>query len=53
LSGQGYNVKVLAELLDAKSRAIHSFLSGQLAPGRTHELHGELPAAGIPINPPA
>jgi hypothetical protein len=30
LTGQGYNAKVLAELLNAKSREINSFLSGQL-----------------------
>jgi hypothetical protein len=29
---QGYNAKVLAELLNAKPREIKSFLSGQLAP---------------------
>jgi hypothetical protein len=32
---QGYNPKVLAELLNAKPREIKSFLSGQLASGRT------------------
>jgi hypothetical protein len=32
---QGYNAKVLAELLNAKPREIKSFLSGQLASGRT------------------
>ena len=47
--GQGYNAKVLAELLNAKSREINSFLSGQLGPGRTNELHGEQLAAGIPL----
>src|SRR5258708_4027980 len=46
---QGYNAKVLAELLNAKSREINSFLSGQLGPGRTNELHGEQLAAGIPL----
>jgi hypothetical protein len=35
LTRQGYNAQVLAELLNAKSREINSFLSGQLAPGRT------------------
>jgi hypothetical protein len=49
LTRQGYNAKVLAELLNAKSREINSFLSGQLGPGRTNELHGELLAAGIPL----
>jgi hypothetical protein len=32
---QGYNAKVLAELLNAKPHEIKSFLSGQLASGRT------------------
>src|SRR6201987_2504031 len=36
--GIGDNVKVLAELLNAKPREIKEFLRGQLAPGRTHEL---------------
>ena len=34
LTRQGYNAKVLAELLNAKPREIKSFLSGQLASGR-------------------
>jgi hypothetical protein len=34
------------ELLNAKQREINSFLSGQLAPGRTQELQNELLAAG-------
>jgi hypothetical protein len=42
LTRQGYNAKVLAELLNAKPREIKSFLSGQLAPGRTRELQSEL-----------
>jgi hypothetical protein len=46
---QGYNAKVLAELLNAKPREIKSFLSGQLASGRTQELQSELLAAGIPL----
>jgi hypothetical protein len=37
-----YNVKVLAELLNAKPREIKEFLRGQLAPGRTQELQNEL-----------
>ena len=49
LTRQGYNVKVLAELLNAKPREIESFLSGQLAPGRIQELQSELVAAGIPV----
>jgi hypothetical protein len=46
---QGYNAKVLAELLNAKPREIKSFLSGHPARGRTQELQSELLAAGIPI----
>ena len=49
LTQQGCNAKVLAELLNAKPREIKSFLSGQLAPGRTLELQSELLAAGIPL----
>jgi hypothetical protein len=49
LTRQGYNAKVLAELLNAKPREIKSFLSGQLAAGRTQELQSELLAAGIPL----
>jgi len=49
LTRQDYNAKVLAELLNAKPREIKSFLSGQLAPGRTQELQSELLAAGIPL----
>ena len=48
LTRQGYNAKVLAELLNAKPREIKSFLSGQLAPGRTQELQSGLLAAGNP-----
>ena len=43
LTRQGYNAKVLAELLNAKPREIKSFLSGRLAPGRTQELQSGLP----------
>jgi hypothetical protein len=49
LTRQGYNVKVLAELLNAKPREIKSFLSGRLARGRNQELQSELLAAGIPL----
>jgi hypothetical protein len=49
LTREGYNVKVLAELLNAKPREIKEFLRGQLAPGRTQELQNELLAAGIPL----
>jgi|SRR6516165_4728579 len=49
LTRQGYNAKVLAELLNAKPREIKSFLSGQLSSGRTQELQSALLAAGIPL----
>ena len=49
LTRQGYNAKVLAELLNAKPREIKSFLSGHLAPGRTQELQTELLTVGIPL----
>jgi hypothetical protein len=45
LTRQGYNAKVLADLLNVKPREIKSFLSGHLAPGRTQELQTELLAA--------
>ena len=49
LPRQGYNAKVLADLLNVKPREIKSFLSGHLAPGRTQELQTELLAAEIPL----
>jgi hypothetical protein len=45
----GYNVKVLSEILNAKPREIRSFLRSQLPPGRAQELHQELLAAGVPL----
>jgi hypothetical protein len=39
----------LAEHSQCESREIKSFLSGQLASGRTQELQSELLAAGIPL----
>jgi hypothetical protein len=49
LTRQGYNAKVLADLLNVKPREIKSFLSGHLAPGRTQKLETELLAVGIPL----
>jgi hypothetical protein len=49
LTREGYNTKVLAELLNAKPREIKAFLRGQLAPGRTQELQTELLTVGIPL----
>jgi len=49
LMRNGYNVKVLSEILNAKPREIRSFLRGQLPPGRAQELHQELLVAGVPL----
>src|SRR5215469_13988017 len=49
LTREGYNTKVLAELLNAKPREIKAFLRGQLPPGRTQELQTELLTVGIPL----
>ena len=49
LTRQGYHMKALAELLRAKPAEIRLFLRGQLATGRTQELHSGLLAAGIPL----
>ena len=48
LTRQGYNAKVLAELLNAKPREIKSFLSGQLAPGRTPGVAERTAGSGNP-----
>jgi hypothetical protein len=49
LTRQGYHMKALAELLSAKPAEVRLFLRGQLATGRTQELHSGLLAAGIPL----
>lgn len=49
LTRHGYNVKALSELLHIRQPEVRSFLYGQLAPGRTEELHNQLLAAGIPL----
>ena len=41
LMRNGYDVKLLSEILNAKPREIRSFLRGQLPPGRAQELHQE------------
>ena len=45
----GYNARALAELLNARPAEIRAFLHGQLAPGRTQELHAQLLSAGLPV----
>jgi hypothetical protein len=49
LTRYGYNVNVLAELLNIRQAEVRAFLHGQLPPGRTEELHNHLLAAGIPL----
>ena len=49
LTRNGYNIKLLTEVLAAKPREIRSFLNGQLPPERTQELHDQLLASGIPL----
>jgi hypothetical protein len=46
---QGYNVKVLSELLNLPSRQVRSFLSGQLPPGLTQDLREQMLKLGIPL----
>jgi type II secretory pathway predicted ATPase ExeA len=50
LTRYGYNVNVLAELLNIRQAEVRAFLHGQLPPGRTEELHNQLLAAGIPLS---
>ncbi|WP_429297613.1 AAA family ATPase [Paraburkholderia atlantica] len=49
LTRNGYNAKVLTEVLGTKPRETRAFLGGQLAPERTQELHDNLLAAGVPL----
>ena len=49
LTRYGYGSRHLAELLNVRPAEIRSFLHGQLAPGRTQELHAQLLAAGLPV----
>jgi type II secretory pathway predicted ATPase ExeA len=49
LTRHGYNARALAELLNVRPAEIRSFLHGQLAPGRTQELHAQLLTAGLPV----
>ena len=49
LTRSGYNARDLAELFNVRPAEIRSFLHGQLAPGRTQELHAQFLAAGLPV----
>ena len=46
---QGYNAKILAELLNVRPSEVRSFLHGQLPPGRTQELREQMLRIGIPL----
>jgi hypothetical protein len=48
LTRQGYNAKVLAELLNANRARSNRFQAGQLAPGQTQELQGGTAGGGNP-----
>ena len=45
----GYNVKNLCELLNAKPREINAFIRGQLPPERTQQLSSQLLTVGVPL----
>jgi type II secretory pathway predicted ATPase ExeA len=45
----GYNVKSLAQLINAKPAEIRSFLYGQMPPGRSQELKEQLLKVGVPL----
>lgn len=49
LTRNGYNAKVLTEMLGAKPKEVRAFLGGHLPPERTQELHDRLLAAGVPL----
>jgi hypothetical protein len=49
LMRNGYNVKLLTEMLGAKPKEVRLFLTGHLPPDRTRELHDQLLTAGVPL----
>ncbi|MGF6633254.1 hypothetical protein [Paraburkholderia sp. MM6662-R1] len=49
LTRNGYNAKVLIEVLGAKPKEVRAFLGGHLPPERTQEFHDRLLAAGVPL----
>ncbi len=46
---QGYNTKVLADLLNTRQKTIRSFLQGQLTPMQTQDLKEKMLKVGIPL----
>ena len=49
LTRHGYNVKTLAEAINAQPKIVRSFLRGKLSPVQTQEIQVEMLAAGIPL----
>ena len=49
LTRRGYNVKTLAEAINAQPKIVRSFLRGKLSPVQTQEIQVEMLAAGIPL----
>ena len=45
----GYNAKVLAQLLNVRTAEVRSFLHGQLSTGRTQDLREQMLKLGIPV----
>ena len=46
---QGYNTKVLADLLNTRQKTIRSFLQGQLTPVQAQDLKEKMLKVGIPL----
>ena len=49
LMRDGYNTKILCDLLNLKPREIKAFIRGQLPPDKTQQLSQQLLAAGVPL----
>jgi type II secretory pathway predicted ATPase ExeA len=49
ITRSGYNVKVVAELVNVRPTEIRSFLQGRLSASRAQELRDEMLAVGIPL----
>jgi type II secretory pathway predicted ATPase ExeA len=49
MTRSGYNLKVVAELVNVKPTEIRSFLQGRLSASRAQELRDEMLAVGIPL----
>ena len=49
LTRNGYNAKMLTEMLGAKPKEVRAFLGGHLSLERTLELYDHLLAAGAPV----